>query len=130
MFSYHRLNQNTYSKSTNDWSKSKNNKWKRKGSSGDFTSLLFNLKPTKYKSWRWKERKKRIQQYSLKELVNLVPKENRQTVLKDLCYQELQPFILMKKQERNTRRNEFTKCAMRIRFPEDTTRHILTFTRF
>ena len=70
-------------------------------------------------------RDKMIQQYSLKELLNLISKENRQTVLKDLCNQE---FIQKMKQERNARRNEFTKYAIRSRFPEDTTRHILSFT--
>ena len=135
---YEKLNQKTYS-SPNDWCKS-NNKWQRKTCSRDFTPALFGCyrmdgsdskcKPTKFKNWRWRMRKKVKQQYSLKELLNHVSKENRQTVLKDLCHQELQPFIRMKKQERNERRNEFTKCAMRSRFPEDPTRHILTFTRF
>ena len=129
---YEKLNQNTYS-SPNDWRKS-NNKWQRKTCSRDFTSALFGCnnkcKPTKSKNWRWRMREKVKQHHSLKELLNLVSKENRQTVLKDLCHQELQPFIQMKKQERNARRNEFTKCAIRSRFPEDPTRHILTFTRF
>ena len=126
---YFKLTQEIYSRS-NDWSKL-NNKWKRDRYSRDFTHLLFQPnRPTKSKNWRWRMREKAKQQYSLEELVNIVPKEDRQTIFKELCYNELQPFIQKKKQERNSRRNELTRWSIRNNFPQDTTCHILQFIGF
>ena len=80
--------------------------------------------------YRWKVREKVKQQYTLKKLATLVPKEDRQTVFKDLCHQEIQPFIQKMKLKRNLRRNEFTRWAIQSQFPKDTTKYILSFTIF
>ena len=84
----------------------------------------------KIKNWRWRMRQRAKRQFSLEELLDIVNIEDYQSVLKDLCQQELGPFIQKKKHKRNLRRNELTRWSIRNRFPMEPTRHILTFTRF
>ena len=138
---YFRLSSRTYSNredwsllKSKEWNRLENNKWTRIGDSmnrRDFTHLLFQSnRPTKGNNWRYRMREREKQKYSLNELLMLVSKEDRQTVIKDLCHQEIQPFIQKMKLKRNLRRNELTRWAIRLKFPKDMTKYILSFTIF